>query len=59
MNIGDIYLRKKPLRTRRGYYEVLSITLTHVYLRSLDTGFSHNFPISHLDKEYVKLTSSE
>lgn len=48
-NAPNIFMYKS-LQDR--IFKILSVTLTHVYIRNVRTGFSRNVHIRHFEKEY-------
>ena len=56
INVGDIY---ECVHTRGSYHpynqfiKVLSVTLTHVYIRTIRTGCQRNVLIEDFKNEYV------
>ena len=57
MNVGDIYYWENEVpRVMRDvkwrYFKVLSITLTHVYVRNMKTGLQQNKSIDDFEENY-------
>ena len=62
IKLGDIYIAKdrsrgKDLRNR--IYEVISVTITHVYIRNIRTRYSWNVSLETLRKDYIHNKSQE
>ena len=60
IKVGQLYLwyRGYPhfmSEMKNRHYEVVSDTLTHVYLKNLRTGSHHNEPLSDFRKNYMFL----
>lgn len=65
MNVGEIYFWEQDVpytmkEIKWRYFKVLSVTLTHVYVKNLKTGLTRNKSIETFQQNYklVKNTDS-
>ncbi len=66
ITVGQIYqklsnvpLLNKPYHHIERYDKVLSVTLTHVYIQNMRTGYTRNVDMKSFKKEWVLVESQE